>query len=252
MMKWVESCKIPIWVTVIVALLTWPSMAPTAEAGPPLRVLFIGNSYTSANNLPKMFARLADSLGRPVKVGMSTRGGWTLADHASSGATIRQIEEHSWDMVVLQEQSVIPSVEVTRSRLMYPAGRVLDRKIRARGPEIVLFMTWGRRDGLPEEGHDTFEDMQAQLEEGYTELARRLGAVVAPVGIAWLNALEANPELNLWTRDGSHPNRKGSYLAACVFYAVFFRQSPLGASFPAGLNEREARFFQTVAANTVL
>jgi hypothetical protein len=59
-------------------------------------------------------------------------------------------------------------------------------------------------------------------------IARELGATVAPVGVAWKKALVADPKLVLHQADKSHPNPRGSYLAACVFYATLLDKSPLG------------------------
>jgi hypothetical protein len=55
-----------------------------------------------------------------------------------------------------------------------------------------------------------------------------MNAVVAPVGMAWKKALAADPKLVLHQADKSHPNPKGSYLAACVFYATLLDKSPVG------------------------
>ena len=46
--------------------------------------------------------------------------------------------------------------------------------------------------------------------------------------MAWKKALAADPNLVLHQPDKSHPNPKGSYLAACVFYATLFDKSPVG------------------------
>ncbi len=53
------------------------------SAGPACtRVLFIGNSYTYVNDMPMVFADLAESDGRQGDVGMLAGGGASLADHA--------------------------------------------------------------------------------------------------------------------------------------------------------------------------
>lgn len=75
---------------------------------------------------------------------------------------------------------------------------------------------------------------------------------MAPVGTAWQNAVTQNPELNLWQMDGVHPTEGGSYLSACVFYALIFQQSPEGLTYRAGLSEEMAYFLQSIAAETVL
>jgi len=112
-------------------------------------------------------------------------------------------------------------------------------------------MTWGRRGGLPEAGFDNFAAMQAQLQLGYTEIAVALDAAVAPVGIAWQHGLLADSTLPLWDSDGSHPSVEGSYLTACVFYAVIVQQSPEDLPYYAELPLDKARLLQRVAGDTV-
>ncbi|MFV1948347.1 MAG: hypothetical protein ACC633_00250, partial [Anaerolineales bacterium] len=119
-------------------------------------VLFIGNTYTSSNGLPDMFERMARSDGYRVQVAMVTPGGWTLTDHLLSAVTLEKIRGNEWEFVVLQEQSVIPSLVDTRERQMYPAVRQLHDEIKTVGADTILFMTWGRRNGLPSEGHRDF------------------------------------------------------------------------------------------------
>ena len=46
--------------------------------------------------------------------------------------------------------------------------------------------------------------------------------------MAWKKALAQNPKLVLHQGDKSHPAFKGSYLAACVFYATLLGKSPVG------------------------
>jgi hypothetical protein len=46
--------------------------------------------------------------------------------------------------------------------------------------------------------------------------------------------------------------RIGSYLSACVFYAVLTQQSPEGLGYVAGLSEELGRFLQLNAAEIVL
>jgi len=216
------------------------------------RILFIGNSLTFYNNFPEMVAELAHSGGYNVEIDVSAYGGWTLSDHAASTVTRGKIEQEDWNYVVLQEQSVIPSIVDERTQQMYPAVRFLHSKIGEKGAFVILFMTWGYRNGFPDSGFSNFDEMQAQLHTGYTEIATELGVLVAPVGTAWQNAVTQNPELNLWQMDGVHPTEGGSYLSACVFYALIFQQSPEGLTYRAGLSEEMAYFLQSIAAETVL
>jgi len=83
-------------------------------------------------------------------------------------------------------------------------------------------------------------------------IANELITPVAPVGYAWLTAWLQDPQMDLWQADGSHPTELGSYLAACVFYAVIFRQIPENNSYQAHLPSATAHYLQSVAASTVL
>jgi hypothetical protein len=217
-----------------------------------VRILFVGNSYTFVNDLPGMFADLARAGGKTVEVGMAAEGGWTLADHAGSSASLDKIKSAGWDFVVLQEQSQIPSIAQFRTGSMYPAARQLAGLAKQAGSAPLFFLTWAHRAGWPENGLADYESMQNQIGYGYLAIARELQAPVVPVGSAWLVVRRQYPALDLWQADGSHPTRTGTYLAACVFYAAVFRLSPVGLAYPADLSAETARQLQTAAAEIVL
>jgi hypothetical protein len=199
-----------------------------------------------------MLAQLARSGGHEVEVEMSAQGGMTCADHASSEWTLNKIEQRDWDFVILQEQSQIPAIAEQRMERMYPAIRLLNTKISQSGANAILFMTWGHRGGLPDAGLQDFAAVQDQIQLGYMEIANELGVRVAPVGPAWQQAISQSPQLDLWRADGIHPSEDGSYLAACVLYAVIYRQSPEGLRYRAGLSGETAQFLQSIAAIIVL
>jgi hypothetical protein len=216
------------------------------------RVLFIGNSYTFVNDLPSTFAKLAKSGGHKVEVGMSAQGGWTLSDHVGSTETLNLLNSAKWNFVVLQEQSQIPAIAPVRNQEMYPAARELIQKIEAVGATPIFFVTWAHRDGMPENDMTNYESMQSQIDNGYKGIAQELNVPIAPVGPAWLTAVKEHPDLNLWQGDGSHPAEQGTYLAACVFYAVIFHESPIGLTDRTGLSRENAKIIQTIASEAVL
>ncbi|TML17649.1 MAG: hypothetical protein E6G39_04325 [Actinobacteria bacterium] len=215
---------------------------------PGLRVLFVGNSFTFRNDLPELVQRLSGGRNRIVAVSY-TAGGWQLRNFAADHELDRVLHEAHWDVVVLQEQSQIPSFAPDyRAREFEPYVRALTEKIEAAGARPLLFETWGYRTGdrlnLP---GDTFALMQARLAWGYADVARAVHAGIAPVGAAWQAALSSRPQLELWDSDGKHPSRVGSYLAACVFYATLTKGNPIGDEFTDGLTQSDARFLQRVA-----
>jgi hypothetical protein len=213
-----------------------------------LHILFIGNSYTYVNDLPTIFTRLAKSGGHPVETGMVASGGWTLEQHAGSSGTLDKISSEKWDFVVLQEQSVIPAIEGSRASSMYPAARALVGQVRDAGATPLFFLTWAHRDGDPAFGLPDAASMQAQLETGYDQIGQELDVQVVPAGTAWIAAIQESPQLNLWQDDGSHPTQQGTYLAACVFYATIYNQSPEGLSYTGQLPKDIAQALQAIAA----
>ena len=217
-----------------------------------LKILFIGNSYTYENDLPNTFASLARSGNHQVQTAMLAQGGWTLTDHLASTEFSEAMQFEQWDYVILQEQSQIPSVEASRTQSMYPAARALVERIRENGAQPIFFETWGHRNGYSENGMSNYEAMQYELNQGYTRIASELDSSLAPVGLAWFRALTENPSLELWRADGSHPSEQGTYLAACVFYATIYHESPQGLSYRGNIPEDIARQLQDAAHSVLL
>jgi hypothetical protein len=223
----------------------------SGNANPTLRVLFIGNSFTYANDLPGTFSKLACSGGHQVITGIAAEGGYTLANHLESSKTLDAIQKQPWNIVVLQEQSELPAFESSRQQYTYPAARILVGKIMAVDAEPVFFQTWGYRDGDPDYGISDYDTMQAALDAGYDGIANELHVRVVRVGDAWKEVHHQPQLLNLWQSDGMHPNKEGTYLAACVFYTTLFNQTPEGLDYRGEISLANAQVLQTVAAKTI-
>jgi uncharacterized protein DUF4886 len=216
------------------------------------RVLFIGNSYTYVNDLPATFAALAWAGGHRVETKTLATGGSTLAAHVADTATAPMIASEQWNTVVLQDQSQNPALEYYRQNEMDPAARQLVAMSRRAGAQPLFFLTWAHQSGWPQVGLTTYASMQAAIDDGYRGIASELSVPIAPVGDAWQMVVSGQPNPGLWQADGVHPTTAGTYLAACVFYAAIFRQSPVGLSYRDGLSDAEATTFQQVAAHTAL
>jgi hypothetical protein len=220
-----------------------------------LHVLFVGNSFTSVNDLPTMVGELAKAAGedRALRVGRCLHDGFRLKDHWEKGEAIRALGEGKWELVVLQEQSAVPSFDrERRAALMDAVARKFHEEALRSKARVVLYMTWGYRDGdRRNRPGDTYAEMQARLERGYREVARELGAAVVPVGEAWRIARQQAPGLGLWAHDGRHPSPAGTYLAACTFYGALYEKTPVGNPYTAGLSLEEARLLQQAAATAL-
>ncbi|HSJ82757.1 MAG TPA: SGNH/GDSL hydrolase family protein [Acidimicrobiia bacterium] len=221
------------------------------NSDPPVRVLFVGNSYTHVNDLPGMVGSLAASADIRVEVGMMAPGGWWWRDHAASEETTDAIAGGDWDYVVMQEQSMAPADRDLARRASYPAAELLSRTVVGNGGQVVLFLTWGHRNGSPELGHSTYSAMQVDLADSYLAFADSLLAEVAPVGMAWWMSLAERREIDLYQADGSHPSLAGSYLAAAVIAAVVLDVDPASFDAPLGLDESDAAALRGFAARAV-
>ena len=248
--RW-RACALAAVACWAVAACTGAAASPTTS-GPLIRILFLGNSYTYVNDLPGTFTQLAASGGHNVQTGMVANGGETLSQHAAAADSLTALTGSNWSYVVLQEQSEIPASASAREQIMYPAARTLSARIRGAGAVPIFFMTWAHKDGDPSYGLPDYRSMQIQIDEAYLEIAHEQKDPVAPVGYTWFIVHQEHAEIQMWVDDGSHPTQAGTYLAACVFYATVFQQSPEGLSFRGGISSRDALVLQSAAAREVL
>ena len=222
------------------------TFAQTTVEREPLRVLFIGNSFTN------QIRSTIDSLIQASPYSESTveyvaPDGWTLQQHQYSGNTMSKIRSSNWDFVVLQEQSFRATLPNERAQF-YNAVANLSEAIKESGAHAVLYMTWGWLNGNPQISPD-YETMQQILIDSYTEATRQVDAIIAPVGIAWQSVRRNAPGLGqqLYKSDGYHPSNKGAFLAACVFYATLFDADPTELDFNGSLSAEEATYLKRQA-----
>jgi hypothetical protein len=184
-----------------------------------LRILFIGNSLTYANDLPGLVGRLGLAVeGKAPVVESVTAGGFSLEDHWNRGEAQKAIERDQWDLVVLQQgPSALPESRV----LLVDYTRKFAEEIRKVGGRPALYMVW------PPASRAADWD---QVTESYRTAARAVDGIVFPVGEAFRVALRRDPGLSLFAGDGFHPSSAGTYLAALVIYGQASNRSPIGIS----------------------
>ena len=217
---------------------------PVPDSGIPERVLFVGNSFTYFNNSLhghyRNLAAASDPTGKAARFTKAmTISGEELANH--EGGLRQMLEVYDWDAVVMQGHS-LEAVDEERRPGLEAAAEKYAGLIRDEGAEPFIFMTWAYRD-RPE--------MTPVLNSVYSALGQRLDVTVAPVGLAFAEAIETIPGVDLFDPDGFHPSRAGTYLAACVFYTVLRESSPVGNAYTAGLDDDLALELQQVAWRVV-
>jgi len=199
----------------------------SAAGAPPIRVLFIGNSYIYVHDLPSVLERFAESGPGPrIKARAVVHGGWTLKEHWESGEALNALRKAKWDYVVLQEQSDLAAPfiingapRVGSDAAFRPSAERWSAEVLKEGARPLLYLTWAKKAN-PED--------QSPLNYAYFTAAREAGAVVVPAGMAWDRVRRQRGDVELFMPDGSHPSPAGTYLTACVFYAAILGRTPVG------------------------
>lgn len=180
------------------------------------RVLFIGNSLTTWNDMPAMVEAFAiETNVEPPFVGyLLTADGYSLADHWYEGSQqiIRQAE---WDIVIMQQgPSAVPENRVMLRQ--YAAN--FAGEIRAVGALPAMLSVWPAESRM--------YDFPAAI-ESYRLAAEDVNGLFLPAAGAWIEAWNRDPSLRLYS-DDIHPSMEGSYLTALVIFGRLYERSPIG------------------------
>lgn len=194
------------------------------EPQEPTRILFVGNSYTYNNDVPSMVESMAAAASIPVEIESVTGSGFLLVRHLEQPDLALMLDQ-GFDVVVLQGHYFEPF----RNYGLFE-GAMLDIIEMSQGARIVLYQTWPHRADAEEliEIGMTPEQMWEALEQGYASAAEVSGSEIAPVGAAWVEALNIEPPINLYANDGFHPSPAGSFLATCVLFGTLFDAPSVG------------------------
>jgi hypothetical protein len=233
-------------------------------AQPPtkVRALFLGNSYVTVNNLPLLIKNVASSVGDTLIYNNNSPGGYTFNDHSGNQVSLDMMADPQWDYVIIQQQSVMGAAVCNEPSIIAPNSfepnniqSVQDLKllIDQEGAIPMLYMTWGRKNGepslcaqFPKAGYYcTYQGMDSLLQQNYMQMGGPNMSFdeqlpVAAVAAVWRYVRTNHPEIELYDADESHPSLAGSYLAACTFYNMLFRKSPLAITYNPGLSSTVA------------
>ena len=179
------------------------------------RVLFIGNSHTYTNDLPGMVQALAREVGdTALRTAEVAEANFALEDHMFVGAARSALRESQWEWVVLQQgTSALPE---SQAHLEFWT-REFHPLIAQAGAIPVLYQIWpmaSRRF-----------DADAAL-TSYWNAAAAVGGVLAPAGDGFTAALAADPTIGVYSSDGLHASRRGTYVAALTIVARILEIDP--------------------------
>ena len=193
-------------------------------------ILFVGNSYTYYNDLPKLFEALARENRREIRVDSVTKGARKLSEFRKSEDPYTEklaalLCAHHYAATFLQEQSILP---LNGEATFLLGVRHLCEMLDGKSDRVILYQTWARKAGhktLVQNGW-TVDGMACGLRDAYRRVADAVGGEISPVGEAFAAFVAKTPSLELYAEDGTHPSRLGSALAAVVHYRCVFRTMP--------------------------
>ena len=102
------------------------------------------------------------------------------------------------------------------------------RLISAGGASLRRHWNGGEAPKAIKDGHYDYVVLQEQSTLPIKNAKRMHENVRLFDGGAWQSFLRKHDQPILHDRDQSHPTLAGSYLGACVFFAVLFKESPVG------------------------
>ena len=165
-----------------------------------MRILMLGNSLTSAQDMPDILAELTGA-----EVVCHTRGGARLSEHLNPNTrlgarTQAALAKEQWDYVVLQEMSHGP---ITAPGSFFASVERLCRQIRENGAK----------------GWD-YGGMARNLSAAYRRAAEENRALLADVGRRFYQLPGTQ---DLYAADGVHPSGQGARIAAETIAAAIQR-----------------------------
>jgi hypothetical protein len=182
------------------------------------RILFIGNSLTSANDMPYFFVALAESakVSPLPSVQVDWQPDFALIDHWSTGAPQPIITGNRYSVVVLQQGP--SSVALNRDTLRL-AAKLFAPLIRGNGGMPAMLSVWPTADRSVDFDRAT---------ESYQLAAQDVNGAMIPSGEVWRAAWKKDPSLPFYSPDGLHPSGLGSYAMALSLIGILYDRSVVG------------------------
>lgn len=238
---------------------------PPDQGKPVVKILFLGNDDATANDMPRMVAWIAASVGDETlayDVELVAGDDSKLYDHAQNRDVVEKIAQTRYAAVVMQDKGDI-ALDPDEAYTSAIALRSLALAAQNTGAAPFFFGTWSdaadakgarkkkkkKKSGKSARGAMTPEDMLRKTDLHYLDAAAKAGAPYVPVGQYWMLAGRADPKVSLHGKDGGKPTTAGSYLTALVLYAALSQRSPADVTWaPDEITAQQAAFLRRVAS----
>jgi len=223
---------------------------PVAAPAKTVRVLFVGNSLTFANDLAAMLVNIASSdRGNATKLEVKavTTPGVNLNYMLTQTGALAWAQTHHVDFVVLQEHSGWYETQPGVDEAKQDAADWRDALL-SLNEAPILFQVWAdsaESSVYSTNGYATFgKTVQEDANDAAVStlnLGRRLGLPIVAVGQAFARAMRTAGAPDVLGPDHHHPSVAGTYLAALMFYRTFTKRSGSEATYrPWGMSAADA------------
>jgi len=176
--------------------------SPKNIPGKELKILFVGNSLTYANDLPALITEIGKQDGTIITCNSFLFPDYSLEDHWNGGKVQTEIEKGGYDIVVAQQgPSALPE---SQTLLLNYAARFAELCNKNK-TKLALYMVW------PSKARSFDLD---NVVHSYSNAAVKTSSLLCPAGLAWKYAWQSDSSLSLYSFDNFHPSLTGSVLAA--------------------------------------
>jgi hypothetical protein len=227
------------------------------------KVLFIGNSFTSQNNLPALFQQIAQGATKNVLIASHMPGGISVGDisqgtsaHMNNPLVYSLIKSNDWDYLVLQDNQgrfCLGYGQFPSSSLVIEGHiKILDSLLFYHPcAHIIWYAGFGPKYGYPPYAN-TGTALIDSIYRKYQFLNDTARQIIAPIGPAFQRIISGFPSINLWSSDNTHPSLYGSFLTANVLYTTIFKSSPISSLYNPGITSFEDSLLKNIAYQTTI
>lgn len=203
-----------------------------------MKILFIGNSKTYRQNMPKIFQNLTEKSGISLLVEKATKPGASLLELYKELEIFEKINSEKWDYVILQERT-IKALQEDISEFEKGAKLLCKEIMKNNENTKIVYNACGV--------HNDFNIEEYQITNNhYEQIANITNGDVCYTGNAYINFHNMFPEIDLY-EDKQHPTIVGAYLSACCLYNTIYKKKSSIVEYYDVLNPEIAKKLQKIA-----
>ncbi|WP_330489506.1 SGNH/GDSL hydrolase family protein [Tenacibaculum sp. FZY0031] len=170
------------------------------------QILFVGNSLTYTNNMPKMLAYIGNQQGVPINTKSLCFPNYAIIDHINDGKLQKLLAKKQFDYLVIQQG---PSSQAEGKRMLIQDGATIRALCKQYNTKLGYFMVWPSVSY-----YHTFD----KVIENHKSAAQQNNALLFPVGIIWKEYNTYKDKESLYSLDNFHPSTAGSFVAALTIF----------------------------------